>query len=117
MQKNTVRLQVQHDFQPNSNPYEPDVESQLDALKKAGLIERGWDKSGSPGIIRHETGPEIIVMVAGLLEIAVALVHLFQASKKHHPETTIQVVVSDPADLEQVLAALGRSDGKTAKKK
>ena len=110
----TVRLQLQHTRVPNSNPYLPEVEAALTELEAtAGLKERGWDTADAPGVIRHETGPEIIALAAALVELTAALIHLVVVTRRHHPETTINVTVSDPADLKRVLRALGTADAKT----
>jgi hypothetical protein len=104
----TIRIQLQHEYQANSKPYEPEVEATLNAIKlRGGLVERGWDKTDKPGIIRHETGPELIVLGAALIELTAAIIDLVMASRKHHPETTVNVNISDPDDLRRVLATLG----------
>lgn len=112
---NTVRLQIMHDYQSHSCPYDPpEIERALTDLKLyAGLTERGWDKSAAPGIIRHETGPEIFALLVGLVELSAAILHLVAVTRKHRPETTVNVTVSDPADLKKVLNALGSDHPKT----
>lgn len=105
----TIRIQVQHDYLAQSNPYVPEVEAALNDLKAEGLMERGWDKEDDPGIIRHETGPEIVAMLVGLVELSAAIIHLVLACRKHRPETVVNVTVADPADLKKVLSALGRT--------
>ena len=60
------------------------------AIKQLGLEERGWDESGRPGVIRHETGPEIIVGLTQLAGLVTALVTLFQLTKKARPQTTFR---------------------------
>jgi hypothetical protein len=107
----TVTFKIEHAWQPNSSPYEPEVEAALDAIKSKGLVERGWDETGRPGIIRHETGAEVIVEVlalsAAIVELSASLLHLYVESRKHHPETSITINISDAALLKPVLEALG----------
>jgi hypothetical protein len=108
----TIRLQLKHERQEHSNPYIAEIEAALDGVKAGGLKERGWDRSDMPGIIRYETGPEIIVIAAGLVELTVAILHLVTVTRKHHPETTVDITVTDPGDLERVLRALGKTSPK-----
>lgn len=102
----TVRIQIHHDRLDQSNPYPLEIESALTNLKSKGLNERGWDTKNDPGVIRHETGAEIIVLVAGLIELSTAIIKLISASKRHRPETTVSIVVATPENVEKVLAAL-----------
>ncbi len=104
----TIRLKLNHELQERSNPYIAEVEAALDGVKAAGLKERGWDQTNNPGIIRYETGPEIIVVVAGLIELTVAILHLVTVTRRHHPETIVNITVTDPSDLERALIALGK---------
>ena len=104
-----ITLQIHHDRDlEGSNPYPEEVEKALDNVKAHGLVERGWDKSGQPGIIRHETGPEILVGLAALVQLAAALVELFKASRKSHPEANITIAVADPQALKAVLEAIAK---------
>ena len=105
--ENTITIQIHHDHLEKSNPYPAPIESALTDLKAKGLKERGWDKTGDPGIIRHETGAEIIVLASALVELTSAILHLVAASKSHRPETRISINVGDSADLSRILGALG----------
>ena len=106
----TLRLQIQHSYQPQSNPYQPqEVEDALSALKAAGLQERGGGASDAPGVIRHETGPEILLFLGALAELSAAIIHLVKASRKHRPETVVNVTISDVSQLEEVLKTLAGS--------
>ena len=105
---NVVRLQIHHEYQPDSNPYRPpEVEDALSRLKQLGLAERGSDKLDVPGVIRHETGPEIIAMITELAGLAAAIITLYQATRRARPETKISVTVSNAAELKKVLKVLG----------
>ena len=108
MVNDVVKVQIHHDPLPDSNPYPGPIELALSDLKSKGLNERGWDKSEEPGIIRHETGAEIFVLITALVEVTAAILHLIAASKAHRPETTISVTVSNPDDLAKVLAMLSK---------
>ena len=101
-----VRIQLHHARLERSNPYPAEIESALAAIKAKGLAERGWDNKNDPGVIRHETGAEIIVLVIGLIQLSTAILDLVAASKKHRPETTVSIQV-DPTQLANVLRALG----------
>ena len=100
-----ARIQLHHDRLDHSNPYPAEIESALAALKAKGLTERGSDTRNDPGVIRHETGAEIIVLVTALVGMSKAILELVAASKKHRPETTVSIQV-DPAKFAKVLEAL-----------
>src|SRR5689334_20785524 len=98
-----TKIHIVHDYDEQSNPYVAEVEAALDAVKALGLTERGWDKSGRPGIIRHETGPEIFALLVGAVELTAALIHLISMTRKRHPETVVNISVSDPNQIRDVL--------------
>ena len=106
-----LKIHIVHEWQGQSRPYIQDVETALDDLKATGLQERGWDTSGEPGIIRHETGPEIFTFVVGAVEIIAAIIHLVGIIKRHHPETIINVSVADPTQIASVLESLRQVGG------
>jgi hypothetical protein len=103
-----VRVQIHHDRLDDSNPYPAPIEAAIIDLESKGLEERGWDSKDDPGIIRHETGAEIIVLVAALAELSAAILHLIAASKNHRPETKVSITVNSPTDISKVLTALSR---------
>jgi hypothetical protein len=102
-----VRIQLDHDYLPQSNPYPDELEA---ALRDLNLPFIGWTKTnGQEAIIRHETGPEIVLLATSLATFGTALVKLFMTWKKTRPETTIQVRVSSAKELEKVLNTLKNS--------
>ena len=107
--ENTITIQIHHDRLEQSNPYPAPIESALTEIKAKGLKERGWDTTGDPGIIRHETGAEIIVLASALVELTSAILNLVRESKSHRPETRITINVGDSADLSRILSALSNS--------
>ena len=100
-----ARIQIHHEPLPQSRPYPAEIESALAAITNQGLVERGWDRADTPGIIRHETGAEIIVLVIALAELSAAILNLIAASRTQRPETTISIQVA-PDKFAKVLEAL-----------
>ena len=83
------------------------MEDALSHLKELGLAERGSDQLDVPGVIRHETGPEIIAMITELAGLAAAIITLYQATRRARPEARISVTVSSAAELDKALGVLG----------
>lgn len=108
MASNYVRIQIQHVPQPESNPYPEEIEV---ALKHLGLPEIGWiplaGEVTQEGVIRHETGPEIITLITSLVTLTGTIMALVNASRKRRPETRIQITVNSSAELQRVLQVLG----------
>jgi len=105
-----IRVQILHESHPEaSNPYPEEIEA---ALKSLNLPEVGWfpltEKPTEQCVIRHETGPEIVVMVTALVSLATAVIGLVTASRKQRPETKVQITVSSPQQLQKVLQILGQ---------
>jgi hypothetical protein len=103
-----VRVQIVHEWQPDSNPYPGEIEV---ALKKLNLPEVGsislTEQETEQGVIRHETGPEIIVLVTAVVSLATAIIELVNTARKNRPETKVQITVSSPKQLQRVLQILG----------
>jgi hypothetical protein len=102
----TIRIQIHHTPFDHSNPYPESIESALNELTKAGLHERGWDQKADAGFFRHETGAEMIVLIAGLVELTSAILHLIAASRAHKPETKVSITLSNPSDISRILAVI-----------
>lgn len=113
-----ARIQMMHEPQPYSNPYQPEpIEN---ALKQLNLSEAPWSPAyfNSPReedkerecIVRHETGPEIIISIASVVSLATAIINLVAECKKHRPETRVQITVSSFDDLEKVTEALKKNE-------
>jgi hypothetical protein len=92
-----ARIQIYHNRLEPSNPYPTEIESALTELKAKGLPERGWDTKNTPGVIRHETGAEIVVLVVAVLELSAAiLTQLLRSSPSREASHAFEVVVADP---------------------
>lgn len=102
-----VRIQIVHEWQPESNPYPEEVEG---AFKNLRLPEAGSipliEEEKKECIIRHETGPEIILLASSLVSLATGIIQLVQSCRKRRPETRLQVTVRSPEELERVLKLL-----------
>jgi hypothetical protein len=106
-QRSFIRIQIQSKPQ-NHAPYCPKkLES---ALKSLGLpeIPRNfpWEATDREGVIRHETGPEIVALATSLVSLATAIVGLVSLWKKERPETKISITVNSEDELERVLNVL-----------
>lgn len=105
-----TRIQLFHQPQSDNKPYQPPEFEE--ALKKLNLPELAGPPfvgaESQEGIIRHETGPEIIVLLTSLVSLTTAIISLVNAIKKVRPETKIQVTVDSAEKLEQVLNVLKR---------
>jgi len=102
-----IRLQFKHDFLPVSKPYPGDLEQRLSAL---GLpFIGGTEENTQEAIIRHETGPEIILLVTSVLALGTEILKLYSEWKKTRPETKIQITVSSAKEFEKVLNVLKAS--------
>ena len=105
-----IRVQIVHEWQPESNPYPKEIEA---ALKALDLPEVGsipvTERETEQCVIRHETGAEIIVLVTALVSLATAVIELVNASRKQRPETKVQITVSSPEQLQEILRILGET--------
>jgi hypothetical protein len=99
-----IRIQLKHDYLPNSNPYPADLEKALKALNLPFI--GGTEKNEQEAVIRHETGPELILLVTSLVTLGSELIKLYSTWRKERPETKIQITVSSAKELEKVLKTL-----------
>ena len=96
-----IKFEVPHNA---SVPYQPiDLEAGLMSL---GLPEIPNNTMDQEGFIRHETGPEILILATTLANLATVIIGLYSTWKKAHPDTRIHVTVESPDQLEQVLETL-----------
>ncbi len=102
MEKDFIRIQLQYD--ESRNEYTPkELEG---ALQKLNLSEISLHSIDQEGVIKHETGQEIIISAKSLVNHASAIVNLASAWKKNDIESRIQVTVSSPYELKLILDAL-----------
>jgi hypothetical protein len=67
------RIQIHHEYLSTSNPYPPKLEN---AMLQLNLPIMGWtNKYEREGIIRHETGPEIVLLASSLVTLATQIVN------------------------------------------
>jgi len=101
MGRGFIRIQLQHVYR-QCKPYTP--EELEDVLQK--LPEIPLHSIDQEGIIRHETGPEIIILAKSLVNFTPAIVSFVSAWKMEYPETIIQITVNSPYELKLILDVL-----------
>lgn len=103
MVKSFIQIKLLHEHGP-STPYRPNELE--DALQNLNLPEIPWDSADQEGIMRHETGPEIIVLATSLISLASKIVTLVREWRNKRPQTKIQITVSSPDELREILNIL-----------
>jgi len=78
-----IRLQLQHDYLDESNPYHDGLQEHCKVFKLPFI---SWTKGNKQeAIIWHETGPEIILLITFLLGLGIEIVKLFSLWKEETP--------------------------------